>query len=112
MLSLSTFALQAMEPEVIRQTSQPGGSALGALAWRGWVPQGRQQPSELRKVWFNLARRYDQTGVIDQQLVAQFNRLREEGFRFDFQPGITATDIYLRQQLGITDEQWQELMPQ
>ena len=109
-LILSIFPLAAMAPQS-RNRGFGQQQNVGYVGWSIDVSQKKQQPSELERIWENLARKYERAGVFDQGLAAEFNQLRGKGLQFDHHTTATPTDTYLQQQLGITDAEWQAFMP-
>lgn len=102
MFILNMFALQAMIPQSYQ---------LLPVADNPPRDQAHQQPSEIQNVWFSLVKEYMDDGTINQQLVDRFNQLREEGARFNY-PYWTGYSNSLRQELGITMDEWRALQPQ
>lgn len=103
---ICSFVLQTMEPEQARALEQQEEYRYAAGA-----KQKMEQTPHMDLVWSKLAHEYYATGQIDPQLFEEFNRLRAEGQKFKTFNN-PRTWRQLRQFLGITDAQWQALMPE
>lgn len=101
---MSSFVLHAMGAQS-RSLQQPPHYEFP-------FEQKTTQPSEIELVFLNLVRERRETGQLNPQLSATFNQLRTEGQRFSKQLVDSPSRRATRQQLGITDAQWQALMPQ